>query len=200
MRCIKEDFVSGATFHIYNHAIDDYNLFYDDEDYTFLLFNIEKQTKKIPSSIFAYCLMPNHYHFLIRQDSEKKIYQIFNYAYISYAQFFKKKYNRKGPIFRSPLQHKIVSNQEYLIQLCKYIHMNPVRADLVEEPEDWIYSNYLEWLKERNGILFTREIHEKYFPNPEEYRSYINSFDNFIQIRSFEKLLIEPINQLDSSF
>ena len=191
MRCLKEDFISGAIFHIYNHAIDDYLLFYDDVDYDFFLHTLNKNIEKIPASVFAYCLMPNHYHFLIRQDSDEKIYRIFNYTFIAYAQYFNKKYNRKGPLFRSPLQHKAVSNQEYLIQLCKYIHMNPVSANLVENPGDWIYSNYLEWIKERNGKLFTKEIHEKYYPDPEAYKVYMTSYSNFIPIRSFQKLLIE---------
>jgi putative transposase len=191
MRCRHEDFVPGAIFHLYNHAIDDYQLCYDDRDYGFLINLIENKIDKIPASVFAYCIMPNHYHFLIRQNSEKPIYQIFNYAFIGYAQYFNKKYGRQGPIFRSPLQHKLITNQEYLIQLCKYIHMNPVRAELVEDPKDWFYSNYLEWIKERNGNLFSKEIHENFFPNPKEYIEYINSYNNFIPIKSFRKLLFE---------
>ena len=191
MRCLKRDFKPGAIFHIYNHAIDDYQLCYDDMDYDFLLQSISRNIRKTPASIFAYCIMPNHYHFLIRQDSEKPIYRIFNYAFIGYAQYFNKKYDRKGPIFRSPLQHKLVTNQEYLIQLCKYIHMNPVKANLADNPEDWIYSNYLEWIKKRNGKLISREIHEIYFPDPKDYIAYINSYNNFISIKSFRKLLLD---------
>jgi putative transposase len=191
MRCTKEDFVSGAIFHIYNHAIDDYLLFYDDQDYEFFLYAFKKQYVKIPSSIFAYCLMPNHYHFLIRQDSEKKIYKIFNYSFISYAQYFNKKYGRKGPIFRTPMHHKKVESKEYLIQLCKYIHMNPVYADLVNNPENWIYSNYLEWIKQRDGVLFCPDIHTDLFPEPEEYACYIESFENYLSIKSFKKLLLD---------
>ena len=54
-----------------------------------------------------------------------------------------------------------------------------------------VYSNYLEWIKERNDKLFTKEIHEKYYPDPEAYKVYMTSYSNFIPIRSFQKLLIE---------
>ena len=158
MRCKKEDFVAGSIFHLYNHVIDDFQLFYDDRDYDFFLFNIKYQFGKRPCSVFAYCLMPNHFHFLVRQDNDIKLYMALNYAFISYAKYFNKKYNRKGPIFRSPLQHIKVDNNIYLIQLCKYIHLNPVYADLVNEPQDWIYSNYMDWINDKNSKLFVREV------------------------------------------
>ncbi len=175
MRCKCEDFRVGSFFHLYNHVIDDLSLFYEDQDYDFFLLTISQQFDKIPASVFAYCLMPNHYHFLLRQDSDIKIYRAFNYAFISYAKYYNKKYGRKGRIFRSPLQHIEVKDQTYLIQLCKYIHLNPVYANLVQEPDEWIYSNYKEWIKKRTGKLFTNEVHEKYFPDPVKYIKFISS-------------------------
>ncbi|MEA3391372.1 MAG: transposase [Candidatus Marinimicrobia bacterium] len=191
MRCLYDDFKSGSIFHVYNHAIDDLSLFYDDQDCEFFLVAFTKQLEKIPASIFAYCLMPNHYHFLIRQDEDEKIFRIFNYAFISYAKYFNRKYERKGHIFRSPLQHKEVNDRTYLIQLCKYIHLNPVYADLVEEPEDWFYSNYREWIGQRNGKLFAKEIYQNLFPGPQDYITYVNSFQNYIKDKTFRNLKID---------
>ncbi len=178
MRCLNDDFTSGSVFHIYNHAIDDQLLFYDDQDYEFFQIALSTQLEKIPASIIAYCLMPNHYHFLIRQDDEEKIYKIFNYAFVSYARYYNRKYERKGRIFRSPLQHKIVKDRTYLIQLCKYIHLNPVYAGLVEEPEDWEFSNYREWINRRNGKFFTKEISQSIFSCLQDYVAYVNSIND----------------------
>ena len=158
MRCLHEDFVEGATFHIYNHAIDDYNLFYDDEDYDYFLNIFENNLKKVPASVYAYCLMPNHYHFLIRQDSDVQVYRLFNYAFVKYALYFNKKYDRKGPIFRSALQHKLVDNNTYLLQLSKYIFMNPVRANLVNHPNKWPFTN-LAQIDENSPISNMLENH-----------------------------------------
>ena len=175
LRCKNEEFVSGSVFHLYNHAIDAYQLFYDDRDYDFFILSLNIQLEKIPCSVFAYCLMPNHFHLLIRQDSDKKLYKALNTAFISYAKYFNKKYDRKGPIFRSPLQHIKVNNKTYLIQLCKYIHLNPVYADLVNEPHEWFYSNYLEWINKRESKLFTKEVFDLCSLNPEKYIMLVKS-------------------------
>jgi len=175
MRCLKSDFIPGSIFHIYNHVIDGFSLFEENQDYHFFLLSIEKQLEKYPASIIAYCLMPNHYHLLIKQVGENKIYKTLNYAFISYAKYFNKKHNRKGPIFRSPLQHKEITDAKYLKQICKYIHLNPVYADLVEKPEQWDYSNYLEWINKRNNTFYYSEIKNKYFGSTENYIAYIES-------------------------
>ncbi len=180
MICLKEDFVSGAIFHIYNHVIDNYQLFYDDIDYNFMINILEKNIKVIPSSIYAYCLMPDHYHFLIKQNSETEVFKLFNYSFIRYAIYYNKKYNRKGPIFQSPLQHKIIESNTYLLHLCKYIHLNPIRKDLVDNPEDWAYSNYNDWIGKSNDILTPKDICEKLFITQDNYKNFINSISNYL--------------------
>ena len=190
MRCLDKDFQVGTIFHVYNHATDGQLLFYDDQDYEYFKIVFGMQLQKISASIIAYCLMPNHYHFLIRQNDEAKIYKIFNYAFVSYARYYNKKYKRKGRIFRTPLQHKIVDDNTYLIQLCKYIHLNPVKAGLVDQPEDWEYSNYKEWVKMRDGKFYSKDICKDLFPNIQDYITYVKSFCSFIRDTSFDDLLV----------
>ncbi|MDO9578373.1 MAG: transposase [Candidatus Cloacimonadales bacterium] len=158
MRCSKESFREDTYFHIYNHSIDNLDLFRVDEDYLLCLKKIKQKIKLYPTSIFAYCLMPNHFHFFIRQDSDKPVFRIFNDVFAGYVQIYNKKYNRKGRLFRNPLQHKIVENDAYALQLCQYIHFNPKKASLVNELETWQYSNFLEWIGKRNGSIFCNEI------------------------------------------
>lgn len=205
MRCLHQEFTKGRVFHIFNHAIDDFMLFYDEEDYNYFLSIFEKKLDNIPAAIFAYCLMPNHYHFLIRQESEKEIYKLFNFAYISYARYYNKRYNRKGHIFRTPLQHINVNSKIYMLQLCKYIHMNPVYANLVDKPEDWTYSNYLEWIKKRKGLLFAEDFQQKYFPDPQRYIEFVTLIKFYSAIlywikseisNWFNLMFIDWINQL----
>ncbi len=188
LRCTNEVFEKNSTFHIYNHVIEDYDLFYDNEDYEYFLYKFSVNQKKIASSVFAYCLMPNHYHFLIRQDSEEKIYKIFNYSFISYAKYFNNKYSRKGPIFRSPLQHKFIDNGIHLLQLCKYIHMNPVRKDIVDLPEQWEYSDYSDWINEKESKFLSLDVRKEICPYPKQYQKFINSYSNFLEQYEFRKL------------
>jgi putative transposase len=191
MRCQNHDFRPGSIFHLFNHAVDDQLLFYDDQDYNFFLIAFSNHLRITPATVIAYCLMPNHYHFLLRQDDEDKIYRIFNYSFISYARYYNRKYERKGHIFRSPLQHKIVDNPTYLLQLCKYIHLNPVYAGIVDNPKEWEYSNYKEWINERTSNFFSKEIRQKYFPRTIDYITYVNSFHNFVKNRTFRNLKID---------
>ena len=185
MRCLCQDFKPGAIFHIYNHAIDDYQLCYDDEDYDYLIKILENNIDKIAASIFAYCLMPDHYHFLIRQDSDIEIFRLFNYSFISYAKYFNEKYLRKGPIFQSPLQHILVKEKTYLLQLCKYIHMNPVKKELVSQPEDWVYSNYSNWLTMEYNRLTIDNVYKELSISSSWYKTYIDSPCNFINRKDF---------------
>jgi len=135
--------------------------FRENKDYTQFLKPFKKSVKEIPSSVYAYCLMPNHFHFLLRQNSKIPLYKIFNKILSSYVQKYNLKYNRKGSIFAHPLQSKLVVDEEQLITLCQYIHLNPVKARLVEEPDEWEFSNYKEWISVRSDELFDDFILKK---------------------------------------
>jgi putative transposase len=191
MRCKTEHFVSGNYFHFYNKTLDHRLLFYDASDYEDFIKIFRSKISKIPASIFAYCLMPNHFHFLLRQDSDNKLFHIFNYALISYVQRYNKKYGRKGPLFQSPLQHILVTNQEYMLQLCKYIHLNPVKSGLVNEPSEWKYSNYAEWIGISSGDLIADEVHSEYFPDPHDYIMLLASYEQYLPVKGFKALLMD---------
>ncbi|MEA3476028.1 MAG: transposase [Candidatus Cloacimonadota bacterium] len=191
MRCKTDNFQPGAYFHFYNRAINDERIFHNKEDYILLLKKLKSVTKKIPTTIFAYCLMPNHFHFLIRQDDEIPAYKIFNNLFSYYVQMFNKKYNRKGRLFQGKLQHKLVTNEKYLIYLCQYIHNNPLKANIVKRLEDWEFSNYLEWIGSRNGTLFDNELLQTYFINANNYADSIKEYEQHIKDKEFVDILMD---------
>ena len=191
MRCKKEEFVKDAVFHLYNHAVDDLLLFRIRDDYIYFLNKFKKVLPKYPASIYAYCLMPNHFHFCIKQNSEKPIYRIFNDSFASYALHYNSKYNRNGTLFQGHLQHKKVNQDKYLIQLCKYIHYNPEKAGLVEELSGWEFSNYPEFIGIRNGVLFDRKLLLDYKDDFENYQVTITEYEEYLEDSKFSGLLIE---------
>ena len=191
MRCKKDMFQKGNCFHFYNKAVGSENLFNQREDYLLLLKKLELVIKDYSVSVFAYCLMPNHFHFFLRQDSEKPIYKIFNRIFSYYIQVFNHKYNRKGRLFNGPLQHKIITNEKYLVFLCQYIHLNPLGAGLVENIEDWEFSNYLEWIGKRNEALFNNELLRLYFENSKKYEESIKEFNKIKKEKEFNYLLFD---------
>ncbi|MCK4340046.1 MAG: transposase, partial [Candidatus Cloacimonetes bacterium] len=149
MRCPKESFIKDSYFHLYNRTVKPNKLFYKKDDYIWFLKRFKKKIVLYPATVFAYCLMPNHFHFLIRQDSDKPIYKIFNDSLSAYVKHYNYKYKRKGTLFEGHLQHKNVNNEKYLLYLCQYIHFNPKKAGLVDNLEDWKFSNFLEWIGKR---------------------------------------------------
>ena len=191
MRCRKEEFIKGEHFHIYNRSVKDLLLFVCDDDYLYFLNKFKLKINKYPASVFAYCLMPNHFHFLLRQDYEKPIYKIFNDINNSYVQYYNNKYSRYGHLYKGSLQHKRIKNDNYLISLCQYIHYNPRKAGLVNDLLEWKYSNYMEWIGKRNGSLFNNELLKIYFESSEIYRQQIRNYEKYINEKEFEELLID---------
>jgi putative transposase len=191
MRCKNDEFKCGEYFHLYNRSIDGSLLFPEPDDYLYFLNKFEPKTYKYPASVFAYCLMPNHFHFLMRQDSDEEIYKIFNDLNNSYVNHYNFKYRRKGSLYEGKLNHKHVKNDAYLIVLCQYIHCNPVKAGLVSRLENWKFSNYLEWIGKRNNGLYNDELMKASFGNAEMYEMQIRDYQKYVDDREFQKLLFD---------
>ena len=144
-----------------------------------------------PAVVFAYCLMPNHFHFLIRQGTDKPVYRIFNDTLSSYVRHYNFKYQRKGSLFEGHLQYINVKTDRYLAYLCQYIHNNPQKAGIVETLEDWEFSNYLEWIGIRKGKLFDDEILKTYFENADNYKETIHEHERYVEEQQFVNLLLD---------
>jgi putative transposase len=191
MRCKKDEFVQGSMFHLYNHSVNEINLFNERDDYLYFLSKMKKKLIPKEVEIFAYCLMPNHYHFCIRQNSETPIYSLINSIAVSYSHHFNSKYKRKGKLFFGKLQHKRIKDEKYLIQLCKYIHFNPVKAGIVKSIEDWEFSNYSEYIGKRIGNPFSQKLVELFPDNFKKYDIMREEYEKNYRDREFQKLLFE---------
>jgi hypothetical protein len=120
--------------------------------------------------------MPNHYHFLLYQDSEQGISQFIQVLFNAYVQALNKQLHRKGPLFESRFKHVLIDQENYLTHLCRYIHLNPRFAGLVENPEEWPYSNYREWIGLREGQLVNHDFIREHFSAPKEYKSFVEEY------------------------
>jgi putative transposase len=76
-------------------------------------------------------------------------------------------------LFEGSYKVALVNNESYLLHLCRYIHANPVKHGLVTDVAAWPYSNYLEWVGERNGTLVDHDFVQEHFPVPEGYRAFV---------------------------
>lgn len=95
--------------------------------------------------IVAYCLMPTHAHFILRQLKDGGISRYMSNLQNSYTRYFNTKYDRYGPLWGGRFKSVLIDSQEYFLHLTCYIHLNPVSAGLVKRPEEWEYSSCREY-------------------------------------------------------
>lgn len=103
--------------------------------------------------IIAYCLMPTHIHFILKQLQENGISLFMGNLLNSYTRYFNVKHKRKGPLWEGRFKNVLVQTDEQLLHLTRYVHLNPTSAGIVNKPQDWRYSSYHEYL----GLVRTEE-------------------------------------------
>lgn len=140
-------------YHLYNRGNNKQPIFKIEENYHYLEKLIGINSKRFQIAVIAYCLMPNHYHFLLRQDGDTQISRFIQSTFQSYTQAVNKAWGRTGKLFENSARAKIINEYSYLVRLCRDIHLNPVEADLVQSPANWQYSNYLQCINEKDGNI-----------------------------------------------
>ncbi len=170
-------FSQGEYYHVYKRGCNREDIFRERENYLYLLRLVGTNIQEHNITVVAYCLMPNHYHFLFRQDGEKTIGECIQKIFNSYTKAFNKRFRRTGTLFEERFRAKHISKQEYLIHLCRYIHRNPVEAKLVTKLEVWEYSNYLEWVGKRDGKLVDLDFVHQHFPTPTHYERFVLDYE-----------------------
>ncbi|MDO9577871.1 MAG: transposase [Candidatus Cloacimonadales bacterium] len=172
-------------YHIYNRGCNRLPIFFCNENYRFLIQKFIESVEKYEIEINAFCLMPNHYHLLVKQNSDILISKWLKTVFNGYVQAINKQENRKGTLFEGRANSKEIKTEEQLIHLICYIHYNPVKAGLVDRAEDWEFSDYSDWIGIRKSELFCDNLLRKYFNSQDEYRQF---FENYIQtLQSVEK-------------
>lgn len=124
-----------------NRGSDHQDIFRDQSDYQTFLMLVEKAMKRYSFELHAYCLMTNHYHMLI-ETHDDDIAKIMKSISECYTRHFNKKYNRDGALFRGRYTSCEVRSEGYFLQTHRYICMNPVKAHMVELPEQYPWSSY----------------------------------------------------------
>ena len=139
-------FIRGAYYHIYNRGARRLSFVREERNYALLLDLMRKAANAGDLTVVAYCLLPNHYHWLVRQDGDTPVSRLPKRVFASYTQKFNRTYGGSGTLLQGVYQARLVDTEAYLRHLCRYIHANPVRHGLVGEPERWPHSDYREWI------------------------------------------------------
>ena len=151
-----EPIVCGKTYHIYNCGINGCDLFRENENYEYFLNLYDKHISPVADT-FAWVLMKNHFHLLVRIKEEDyfsnlegfrnlrglKLHQPFSNFFNAYSKAFNKRYGRSGSLFENRFHRKLVSDIDYFKRLVVYIHNNPVHHGFTENAIDYPWSSYL---------------------------------------------------------
>lgn len=192
----KVAFVSGGYYHIFNRGVEKRSIFTQAWDYQrfiktsyyyqFLgpkpsfskfskselnLFKPLNENKII--EIICYCLMPNHFHFLVKQLKENGVAKFISQLSNSYTKYFNTKYQRVGALFQGVFAGVSIDTDEQLVHLSRYIHLNPVVSEVVKNLNEWNWSSYLEYLTQPK-LCNTSEI-LNFFSSQEKYMEFLEA-------------------------
>jgi len=191
---------NGETYHIFNRSVRQTPIFTNRHELRLFLkaaryylqtkplvkFSVFRQSpaKYKPDfsrtlvKVVAYCLMPNHYHFILSQVEDKGIETFIHRLATSYSCYFNLKNKQRGPVFESNFKAVRVESQEQLIHLSRYLHLNPVTGYLIEDPKDYEFSSYNDYLDESKKTTEERPFLDKGevmtdFSSVESYRKFV---------------------------
>ncbi len=163
---------NNKLYHIYNRANGKEKLFYRNENYYYFLRQYNKYLSGFLDT-FAYCLLPNHFHLLVRVTTEnpENISERFRQFFISYSMSINKQEQRKGNLLQRGFKRKLIEDERYFYNAVYYIHSNPVHHKLRNDFRDYPYSSYSYILQGRTTALLSEEV-MAWFGGREQFINY----------------------------
>lgn len=187
-------FVNGSYYHIFNRGVEKRQIFSGSKDYSRFLkilfyyqfsgpkpsFSLYRRFKnqsfaKNPKivEIISYCLMPNHFHLLLKQLTDNGVSEFISKISNGYTKYFNTKGNRIGPLFQGAFKAVLVETDEYLIHLSRYIHLNPLVSEVTKDLESYKYSSYREFMGLDTKGLCSKHSILSFFKTNKEYKKFI---------------------------
>ena len=210
-------------YHIYNRGVEKRTIFKTERDYQRFLdilhfylhkqkisfttferlkkeekanyFKINPETpEKRRVHIICYCLMPNHFHLLLKGVRYDGITSFVSDISNSHTRYFNIKYERVGRLFQGTFKSKEIVGEESILQVSRYIHLNPVLSKIVKKPENYSYSSYKSWIGKRNSSLVSQGLISSWLKNfggAEKYKKFVESKIGEDPKRGMENLALE---------
>lgn len=134
--------------------------------------------------------MPDHYHFMLKILKNNSLSKFIGNVENSFTRYFNIKFNRKGPLWQNSFKAVEIRSNEQLLHVSRYIHLNPTTSRLADNPEDWIFSSYKDFIKDEN--LLKKFISEILVDSIDEYRQFTeNNIEYQRELKRIKKLLLE---------
>ncbi len=236
----RQGIATGEIFHILNRGVDGRTIFMDEQDYfrfihclfefndfspalnlSYFLnqsqsidfrnqYNKKRESRKLIVEILAFCLMPNHFHLLVKQKTDGGITKFMRKLGVGYANYFNQKYKRKGTLFQGKYKAILVKEEAHFIHLPYYIHLNPLdlimpewrKRELknykkaVKFLENYRWSSFPDYIGKKNFPSITqREFLLDFFEGSEQYKkeikNWLRSLDPIKDLTKIKKMTLE---------
>jgi REP element-mobilizing transposase RayT len=150
-----------------------------------------KYSQQYRVTIASYCLMPNHYHIIAKQQPSGSLPSFLKTTFSAYTQAINKRFGTSGTLFQGQAKIKEITTDSYCLQVIRYVHLNPVTAKMVTSAGKWKYSNYHKWINHGEDDLIDKELRDTYFANAKEYRQFVEEYQIEQQNNDLEKFLFK---------
>jgi len=209
------NFQTGEYYHIYNRGVDRRDIFMDAKDYVRFIRSMREFNKIEPtgslykisklktSDVFkrhrmsslvdfvCYSLLPNHYHFLVKQLVDNGIPKFMRRIGDGYTKYFNYRYNRSGVLFQGKFKRVEVKKYSHFLRLAVYINCNS-EVHGIKKAENWPWSSYLDCINKRNGDLCNKDMILNEFKNINEFKNFcIQVLPDIIEIKELKSYLLE---------
>ena len=147
----------GFLYHLFSRGNNKEKIFFNNSDKEKFIGNLKRFKKQFKYKLYAYVLMSNHFHLLlqVKKESISKIMQV---IMTSYTMYINKKHDRTGHLFSGRFKSIIVDEDEYLLQVIRYIHLNPVKSGLCQNPDQYIWSSFSDYLSFNTSLIDNKKI------------------------------------------
>jgi len=189
----QQPFEAAHFYHVFNRGNNKENIFKTKDNYSYFLNLVKKHLLSI-CDIYSYCLLPNHFHFIIRiksfnelptnfKNSKTKLHQPFSNLFNAYTKAINKKQQRTGSLFQEHLKRIQINNEEYLRHLIVYVNTNPTHH-AISNFKEYKYASYQSLISEKTSLLKRKEVLDLF-----------NDVENFKYVLNVKKLNIEALNE-----
>nr|WP_320024125.1 transposase [uncultured Acetobacterium sp.] len=160
---------TSGIYHVILKGLDGRNIFLDDSDRSIFMEKLNKARETGGFQLYAYCLMDNHIHLLIKEGEE--LGTSIKRITVGYVQLHNNKYGRTGHLFQNRFSSEAVEEEQYLMAVVRYIHRNPLNAGMIARLEEYPWSSYEKVIQayQENSTTLDSEILKDYFPTAADF-------------------------------
>ncbi len=168
------------VYHVLNRGNNRQDIFLEEKDYLHYLDILKRYKEKFNFKLFAYCLMANHIHLLIRTSNQGTISDIMKAITIAHTRHYHFIYKTSGHVWQGRFKSPIVSDDEYLLTLMRYIEQNPVRAGIVDHPGRYSYSSFHYNTNPKKNNFIDKEENPVFLSLAETMQQRIKRYSDFV--------------------